>query len=231
MAPSSYRLDTLAALLVARLEATRRAHLEDPAAATEAIARKTRELVAAQAAECRATMGDEAQARRIEREGVETFLPRYTRVALRQNAVEAKGFGVIFPDHLLGRVGSTVLLFLVALFAMRAWPNPFELLWFLLPVSAPFLPELRAWSARRRYQAELQELTDDLARLEEAEDRLAPVLGAVPSGVAPPAGAAAAEADPVPPAGGGAEGPEGKRKAGASARAAARPAGSGGAGG
>lgn len=175
MAPSSYRLDHLAVLLIERLEATRRAHLTDPVAAEQALRRVTVDLIAGQAMECRQVLGDDAQAHRIEKEGVETFLPRYIRLALAQNREEARGYGLIFPDHLLGRAAATLVMLLVATLLVRLFPNPLDLAFFLLPFVTPFLPELRAWSAKRRYEAELQAVADDLGRLQDADERLAPL--------------------------------------------------------
>lgn len=190
MAPPSFRLDTLAVLYIARLEATRRAHADNPAAATEAIARVTAELVAAQAAECRAVMGDEDQARRIQREGLDTFLPRYTRLALEQNREEARGGPI--PDNVLARTAAAVVGLAAATVLMEVFANPADLLFYAIPLAAPFLPEIKAWSSRRRYASRLQELADDLGELQDAEDKLASTL-TVPD---PPA-ASARSAPPV----------------------------------
>lgn len=174
MSPPSYRLDHLAVLLIERLEATRRAHLTDPIATEQALRRVTTDLVAGQAAECREVLGDEAQARRIETEALQTFLPRYTRIALAQNREEARGYGIVFPDHLLGRAAASLVMLIVATILTRLFPNPFDLAFYLLPFVTPFLPELRAWNGRRRYEAELQAVADDLGRLQDADERLAP---------------------------------------------------------
>lgn len=174
MVPGSFRLDTLAATLVGRLEAVRRAHLDDPAAAREAIARTTGEVVAALAAECRDTLGDEAQARRLEREGMDTFLPRYTRLALAQNADEARlqRGGVVGQVAL--RVAAAAAGFFMGAVLARVIPGPLDLLWYLAAPTALFGPELLTSIWRRRFAGQLQELADDLGRVQEAEDRLAP---------------------------------------------------------
>lgn len=174
MAPPSFRLDHLAVLFIERLEAARRAHLDDPEAAAAAIRATTAELVAAQAEECRSMLGDAHQAALIEKEGLDSFLPRYTRLALAQNADEARGYGLVLRDGLLSRAVVTLTLFALATVLVRVFPGPVDLVFYLLPIAAPVLPELRAWAARRRYQAHLQELVDDLGRLQDAAERLAP---------------------------------------------------------
>jgi hypothetical protein len=181
VAPPSYRLDTLAVTLIARLEAVRRAHLTDAVAARAAIARGAGELLGDIAAECRETMGDEAQARRIEREGVETFLPRYTRIALAQNEEEAGAARGGTLGQLARRAAAVVSALLVAVILARLFPGPWDAaFYYLFPPVSFFFPELTGHLSRRRYEAELQALADDLGRLQEAEEQVAP------AGVNPP---------------------------------------------
>lgn len=173
MAPASFRLDTLAANLIERLEPVRRAHLDAPDAARAAIQKTTRDIAENVARECRSVMGDEIQARRIETEAVETFLPRYARLAVEQNRVERRE--AITPVNVVvqrllpligGMVASAVLL--------DAVPGPWDPAFFLLPLVALFGPEwIGAW-ARRRYRSELQDLADDLGQLQDADERLSP---------------------------------------------------------
>lgn len=183
MPPASFRLDTLAVLYISRLEATRRAHVDDDAATTEAIRRITTELVASQAADCQAMLGDEAQARRIQREGLETFLPRYTRLAIAQNKEELRP-GLV-ADNILARTAAALVGLGVATVFMQLIPSQVDLLLYAIPVAAPFLPEIKSWSARRRYSALLQELADDLGELQDAEDKLAPTPGQAAEPAAP----------------------------------------------
>lgn len=175
MAPPSYRLDTLAVNLVARLEAVRRAHLTDPEAARGALSRATGELLAGLAAECRETLGDEAQARRIEREGIETFLPRYTRIALAQNAEEAGAARGGTLGQLARRAGAVLVGALAATVLSRLLPGPWDVGFYLLPPAALFFPEIMGSLSRRAYETELQALADDLGRLQDAEEQVAPV--------------------------------------------------------
>jgi hypothetical protein len=171
MTPATWRLDTLAVQLIARLEPARRTHVDDEKASASFRA-VVEEASRALARECRETLGDEAQARRIEREAVETFLPRYTRLALAQNRLE-RGRGLL-ADNVLARVFATALAFLLAVIVSRVIHHWVDLLFFAAAALTPLAPELRTWWARRSYRAQLQELADDLGRIEDAEQALPP---------------------------------------------------------
>jgi hypothetical protein len=196
-APPSFRLDTLSVHLVSRLEATRRAHLDTPDAARAAFARVVEESASALARECRDVLGDEEQARLLERESRETFLPRYTRMALAQNRVEARGFGGPFGDGPFARIVATVLAVAVAAVGARFLPPIAEGLLFLMAAITPVAPELRVAWTRRAWSKELQELADDLGRLQDAAETL-PELPRTASHIADPA-AAPTDATPVKP--------------------------------
>lgn len=184
-APSSFRLDTLTVHLVGRLEATRRAHLDAPDAAREAFARVTQEAAGALARECR-ELGDDSQAALLEREAIETFLPRYTRMALAQNSVEAAGYGGILGDGIVARVVATGLAVALAFAVSRFLPGTLKEVPLVLAVFTPILPELRLWWTRRAWTRALQELADDLGRVQDAAEEL-------------PAAAPTADPIPVPP--------------------------------
>ena len=175
MAPPSFRLDTLAANLIERLEPVRRAHLDDPAATRSAIEATTAEIAKNVAGECRELMGDDTQAQRIERECAATFLPRYVRLAVEQNYAERRA--ALTPANLVlqrflplfaGMIAARVMMVLA--------PGPWDLTFALLPFFGLFWPEWLGMLARRRYRAELQALADDLGQLQDADERLAPTL-------------------------------------------------------
>lgn len=175
MAPPSFRLDTLAANLIERLEPVRRAHLDDPAAARAAMESTTAEIAKNVAGECRGLLGDDAQATRIERESTGTFLPRYVRLALEQNRAERRA--ALTPSNLvLQRFLPLFAGMLAARVMMVLAPGPWDLAFNVLPFVALFWPEWLGVLARRRYQAELQALADDLGQLQDADERLAPTL-------------------------------------------------------
>jgi hypothetical protein len=170
-APPTFRLDTFAVLLIGRLEATRRAHLDDADAARAAFARVVDEGAKALARECREVMGDDAQASLIERESAETFLPRYTRLALAQNKSEAQGFGP-FGDGPFVRILATAVAISLATVLARLTPGPNDVLFYLAAALTPLAPEVRVWWSRRRWRNQLQELADDLGKVQETAETL-----------------------------------------------------------
>ncbi|MSP56737.1 MAG: hypothetical protein EXR69_14220 [Myxococcales bacterium] len=173
MAPASFRLDTLAANLIERLEPVRRAYVDSPEAAREVMLKTTEEIADNVARECRAVMGDEVQARRIETEAVATFLPRYVRLAIEQNRVER--WEAITPlNVMMQRLIPLLLGLFGAGLMMRLVAGRWDLVFYVIPLLALFWPEwIGAW-ARRRYRAELQELANDLGQLQDADERLSP---------------------------------------------------------
>lgn len=171
MSPSSFRLESLAALLVTRLEASRRAWLDDPALAEAEIRRISQEVASAMAQECREVLGDETQARRLEREAVEQFAPRYTRLALAQNKVESgQERGLVF------RIVTVVVAVILATALERLG------LWvWVFPLLTMFFPELQtAWS-RRAYQGQLQQIVTDLAQVQDASEKVPAVQAVEPA--------------------------------------------------
>lgn len=196
-APPTFRLDTLAVHLVTRLEASRRAHLDAPEAAKAAFSRVVDESAAALARECREVLGDEAQAALLEREARETFLPRYTRLALAQSAQERRGYGFVIGDGPVTRVVLTVFALAWAAFLARYLPGFLKAGVFLVAAATPFVPEIRSWWARRRWNGQLQELADDLGRVQDAAEMLP--VGPTPSLAASPPSAAAAPPTPHRP--------------------------------
>lgn len=171
MPPSSYRLDTIGAQLIERLEGTRRAWMDRPSSAEEAVPRLAAEAAHAWARECRETIGDEAQAARIERELEEVFVPRYIRLAVHQNRLEARGYGIA-ASNVFSRVAFTAAAFLLAELLLRVIREPFGFPLLALPILAFLFPEVRTAWLRRQHNNRLQELVDDLARVQDAVEKL-----------------------------------------------------------
>lgn len=179
MALPSFRLDNLAANLIERLEPVRRAHLDNAEGARHAIESTTRDVAANVARECLAAMGDQPQAERIEREAINTFLPRYMRLALAQNLAERRE--ALTPTNIaLQRLLPLVFGFFMARFLTVLAPGPWDIAFFTLPFFGLFWPEWLGMLARRRHTSELQNLADDLGRLQDADELLAPVLSRDP---------------------------------------------------
>ena len=175
MVPATYRLDALSVLLISRLEPARRTYVDNPAAARDDFRRIVEGHARPLAAECLETLGDVAQARRIEHEAMETFLPRYTRLALAQNAAESKGFGFFFGEGPLARVAATAAAFAVAALLSRVIHHWIDIVFFASALLVPFAPEARLWWSRRAYRAQLQEFADDMARIQDTDQAMASV--------------------------------------------------------
>jgi hypothetical protein len=166
MAPPSFRLESVAALLIQRLEASRLAWLGDSARAQEEIHRITAEMVGGVARECRESTGDEVQAQSIEREVLATFVPRYARIALAQNARER---GKVDSLALRGALVVGGVIAAVVLERLGLW------VW-LFPMIALVYPELQVAWTRRGYTAELQQIVQDMAELQQAVERVPPAI-------------------------------------------------------
>ncbi len=170
MAPPTFALDTLAAHLVARLEASRASWQGDDALARTEIARIVDEGAEAMARECRDTYGDTNQARRIAEETRRTFLPRYTRLALDQNLRESRPFQLV-AGTVVPRLLGVLLALAVAILFERRFPIAFPLL-FVAPITAFLWPEIHTWYTRRGYEKDLQSLVDDMGRVQRAVEAL-----------------------------------------------------------
>lgn len=177
MVPSDYRLPSIANGLIARLEGTRRTYTGDPDAAEREFQRIATTHVQAAMAEL-ADLGVvdevESHAQFLEQEVNQTFLPRYTRLAIRMNAQEDGGFGMGPLASPIGRAG----LFLVAVFGLVMFLRLIYLPWawplFLLDLSLPLWPDIVRALYRRRYTTQLQVLLDDLGSVQEQATMFAP---------------------------------------------------------
>jgi hypothetical protein len=139
--------------------------------------------------------GDAARARRITEEARQTFLPRYTRLALEQNRLESRPYGVV-AGAVLPRLGAAGLGMLFAEIFARRVPDGVGVALFAVPFVAFLWPEIRtAWS-RRSYAQELQSLVDDMGRVDAAVSALPEEPAGARSG-AP--SAAVAEPEPARP--------------------------------
>lgn len=170
MVPRDFRLESVAARLVERLEGTRRTYA-DPKAANEAFSQAASDMVAEACAEY-ADLGVDplaaAQQDLLEREVRDTFLPRYTRLATEMTSREQRRFGLGPLAEPLGRIATFVAALLIVVFGLK-FAFEFRPLFALLPVllAAPLLPDLASILANRRYERELQVLVDDMAKIQE----------------------------------------------------------------
>ena len=179
MVPSEYRLEQVAARLTERLESTRRSYADDPERAAAAFERIADEVVENAIAEYRRdgfVDQPERHAELLRAEIHQTFLPRYTRLATRMTAQEESGYGV---GPLYGPVARTLLLVVglgLCVLLLRAPGAIWLKLIPMLPLLAgPFLPDLIAWLARRRYQNQLVDTLTDLRQIQERSGDYAPM--------------------------------------------------------
>ncbi len=166
MAPSSYRLDSVAVTLIERLEGARPTWIGDEAKAREGFRRIAEEHVDALLAERRELLGPEPEGEAMRREVLETFLPRYTRLAIDHNADEEAGYHAWRRGDPVARVLGTLFAFALVAALYRVLHHPVALVFLAAALTVPFLPDLRRAWYRRRYRALLQETVDDMARIQ-----------------------------------------------------------------
>jgi len=173
MVPGDYRLDTVAARLIERLEAVRPTFGTDADAAYAAFREHTESHLNAAIAEFREMVPDEdpeEHAAFLRREINDIALPRFHRLATAYSEAQANNFGFGLLGEPAGRIG----LFAIALFALVViMPRliEFPIAWPLLLVDLvlPFSPTIAAAIGRRRYAARLQELVADMGRIQDSE--------------------------------------------------------------
>lgn len=171
MPPTPYRLDTVAASLVERLEGARRTWVGQPDAAREGMTRIASETLDLIIAEHDRIMPGAKWGGMLRRELMETFLPRYIRLAVAHNALEAAGYGAWRKGDPLARVMATGGMLMAAVVIERLLHHPATLLLFIFALFVPALPELRAWYHRSQYAGALQDAVDDMGRIQEELDR------------------------------------------------------------
>ena len=170
MTVSSYRLDTVAASLVSRMEAARPFYAHRPDALEPAFTDIATEEIDRVIAEHDEIMGEPGYGARLRRELLQTFLPRYLVLARDHNALEEAGYRAWMKGHPVARVLSVVFSLLGGLAVVRLVHHPAALLAMAGVVVAPFVPELRRWWYRRSYAGLLQSLVDDLGRIQDGID-------------------------------------------------------------
>lgn len=176
MVSRSYRLDTVAAHLTERLEGARRSYLDRPDDLAAAARRIVDEALEEVVSEMNEVMADPAHAERLRHEMIETFLPRWLQVARLQNTLESGRLATWLQPNLAFRLGSFFLPLLFALGATRVLHSPVVALFFVVPFLLPLLPELRTGLDARRYHGALQEIVNDLERIQLQLDAYQPPL-------------------------------------------------------
>jgi hypothetical protein len=171
MTVSSYRLETVAVNLIEQLEGRRRSYHDRPEAFQEAAARIADESLDSLAREYAEVMGPSGVPDRLRHEIHEVFLPRYLGLARDHNALERRGYDAWRQGDPLSRVVSFVAVLLLVTLVSRVIPlGPMVIPGYALALATPFVPEMRAFYYRRGYQAELERLVDDMARIQRQLD-------------------------------------------------------------
>ncbi len=195
MTVASYRLDQVCADLIERLEGARPTWANDRDGAQRAFRKIATEHVDTVIAEHDEMVGTPGWGALLRREVMETFLPRYTRLALDHNQLEAAGYHAWRKGDPVSRLILTFVALSAATAAYRVLHSPLTLGLFVLAFVVPFAPELRRGWHRRRYSGLLQEVIDDMGRIQDSLDKAPPkVLGQrIAEAVAVEEGPAAAE--------------------------------------
>ncbi len=178
MVPTDYQLDHVVARLIERLDGSRPTFSGQPDKAMASFERTTREHVEAaieEFAEVSLVDDPEPQAAFLRREVMETFLPRYHRLALEMGEKERSGFGFGAAYEPVGRLGMVVVSLLVLWFVLLkliylpvVWPLV------LLDLSFATWPSIAAGLTNRRYRSQLTEIVDDMSRIQEQHSAYLP---------------------------------------------------------
>lgn len=171
MVPDSYALQTVTARLVERLEGARRTYGDRDGEALAAFEQAAREHVDAAIAEFQAVALEEPGAHTafLRREVMNTALPRFHQLAMGMNRAEAAGFGFGWLATPAGRFALLAAAVLACTFLGRMVGSPITWPLLLAAVTLPLWPTFAAGMVRRRYVAEVEELVDDMARIQAAE--------------------------------------------------------------
>lgn len=171
MIPADYRLEHVASRIAQRLEGARRSYEGEPDRAEQAFREVTTEVLDDVIAEFKAdgfTDHPDRHAEFLRKELLQTFLPRYTRLATRQTAAEATSFGM---GPIYGPIGRVLLflgiLVLGALLMRSAGPFYVKFAMLVPLVFSIFLPDAVAWAGRYRYRTALKDALNDMALLQD----------------------------------------------------------------
>jgi hypothetical protein len=174
MIPSDFRLDTVSVHLIERLEGARRSYLDRPEEAPPAFLRIAEELVADAASEAQEYTDDADYPAVLRHEVLETFLPRYTRLALEHNALEKRRFGAWRDGDPIARLITTTAAVIGAAVFSRFFPSVLAAVAWIAVLLVALLPELRSLWYKRLYQRDLQAVVDDMARIHDHLDVYTP---------------------------------------------------------
>lgn len=185
MTAPSYRLETIALNLIERLEGARRTWATEPEVARTELSRAANDQLERILAEHDEIIDTPGWSEVVRREIQQTFLPRYLRLAIDHNALEERGYNAWRGGDPIGRIVGGLAAVTAAMVLVRLVHHPGALVGFAIALAVPFIPEIRRVYFRRRYRAALQQVVDDMARIQSEIERF-PAAG-VSSPVAPEA--------------------------------------------
>jgi len=174
MIPSDFRLDTVSVHLLERLEGARRSYMDRPEEAPPAFLRVAEEIVADASSEVVEYADDAEYPVVLRREILETFLPRYTRLALEHNALEKTRFGAWRSGDPIARLITTIAAVMGAALFSRFFPSVLAAVAWIAVLLVALMPELRSAWYKRLYQRDLQAVVDDMARIHDHLDVYTP---------------------------------------------------------
>lgn len=168
---SEYKLDFVVARLIERLESTRptfdASMQQEMKESFSRIASEHLDAVIGEFREMGMTDHPDAHAAFLRQEVMQTFLPRYTPMALAANQSEKSGFGL---GPLATPIGRIVIGF-VAIVLCVLLPR-LKLLWLFYPalpflLVSPFVPDIFRLIYTRRYRRRLQSVVQDMSTIQE----------------------------------------------------------------
>ena len=180
MITAEYKLDYVVARLIERLEGTRRTFkpdgLDDLQKHFTQIARDYVSTAMNEFREVGLSEQADLHVAFIEREVMQTFLPRYVRLANDANRNESSQYGLRWFGGLAGRLalGGISLASLVLMPRLRLQGMFYPALPVLLML--PFLPDITRWFYERRHRNALQQIVNDMSVIQESQTDYEPRL-------------------------------------------------------
>jgi hypothetical protein len=171
MTTASYRLDSICGNLIERLEGARRTWRADPESAARGLRRVAVEQLDRVLADYEEMYDGAAWPDTVRREVLETFLPRYTRLAIDHNHLEERGYDAWRNGDPIARLIGGLVALSAAGVLVRVVHHPASLVAFVVALAVPFVPEIRRFYFRRQYGQLLQEVVDDMSRIQAELDR------------------------------------------------------------
>ncbi len=173
MVPNDYRLEHVSLRLIDRLEGARRSFGAERAPAE--FRRIADEMLLAATTEYKSVALEDpvAQAEFLRRELIDTFLPRYTSVAIDMTSREARGYGLGLLADPAGRVFLALVAAAVAFAEFRVGGARLGITGVALFGVLPFVPDIVAYVTRRRHESNLQAIVNDMTRIQNQRDAYA----------------------------------------------------------